>query len=327
MQDLVPIGTGNSRYLKSVSNFKTLYPTYDSFAAALVAGTLPVDFNGINEAGISQKGTALNKATLLTDAVAAKFGFSSAAVPNDVFSRIRSLFDTKTEFEILSYVGTGTAGKNNPTSVTFSKAPGLIIMLGYRAVADGRWYQTQDLDYDYFYMLPTSAIPTAYTRGMGFGGERNHYIYGKKSAGGKTFSWYSWDPSKGDGTAAEQCNASGCEYYVLGLSTGATSVSGGSGGNGGGDSGGSGSGDSGTTTDTVTITIDGYGTITVEAGTTWLEYIAADGAGSGFYIDSHDDAVRLDDWYVIDHDGNTAWSDSEIVQGIYYLSEEMEGGE
>ena len=275
----------------------------------------------------TQVGDPLNKATLLTDAVAAKFGLSSAAVPNDVFSKIRSLFDTKTEFEIISYVGTGTAGKSNPTSVTFSKAPSLIIMLGYKYGNSGRWYQVFDSDGDFFTMLPTAAIPTEYTRGMGFGRERNYYIYGKKSADGKTFSWYSWDPSKGDGTAEEQCNDTESEYYVLGLSTNATSVSGGNGGNSGGNSGNGGGGnDSGTTTDTITATIDDYGTITVEAGTTWLEYIAADGASSGFYIDSHDDAVRLDDWYVIDPDGNTAWSDSEIVQGIYYLSEEMGGG-
>ena len=85
MQDFIPIGTGNSRYLKSVENFKTLYPTYDAFAAALVAGTLPVDFNGINEAGVVQKGMALNKYNLLKDATAALFGLDGSAVPDDVF--------------------------------------------------------------------------------------------------------------------------------------------------------------------------------------------------------------------------------------------------
>ena len=59
MKDFVPLGTGNSRFLKSVANFLTLYPDYASFAAALVAGTLPVDFNGINTAGVAQSGTPL----------------------------------------------------------------------------------------------------------------------------------------------------------------------------------------------------------------------------------------------------------------------------
>lgn len=86
MQDLVPIGTGNSRYLKSVENFKMLYPTYDNFVAALVDGTLPVDFNGINMSGIAQIGTALNKANLLTDDTAALFGLGADVVPNDVLA-------------------------------------------------------------------------------------------------------------------------------------------------------------------------------------------------------------------------------------------------
>jgi hypothetical protein len=71
MKDFVPKGTGNSRFLKSVSNFLSLYPDYPRFAQALIAGTLPVDFNGINSEGVQQMGTGLNKATLLTDATAA----------------------------------------------------------------------------------------------------------------------------------------------------------------------------------------------------------------------------------------------------------------
>lgn len=86
MQDFVPNGTGNSRYLKSVENFKMLYPTYDNFVAALVDGTLPVDFNGINMSGIAQIGTALNKANLLTDDTAALFGLDTSAVPNDALA-------------------------------------------------------------------------------------------------------------------------------------------------------------------------------------------------------------------------------------------------
>lgn len=67
MQDGIIKGVGNSRFLKSVPAFLTLYPTYEAFAEALIAGTLPVDLNGINEAGWTQLGTALNKANLLSD--------------------------------------------------------------------------------------------------------------------------------------------------------------------------------------------------------------------------------------------------------------------
>lgn len=70
MRDTVLKGTGDSRYLKSVEDFKIRYPTYDDFVAALVAGSLPIDLNGVNAAGMDQVGTPLNKANLLSDETA-----------------------------------------------------------------------------------------------------------------------------------------------------------------------------------------------------------------------------------------------------------------
>lgn len=83
MKDLVPKGTGNSRFLRSVSNFLSLYPNYEAFVAALVNGTLPVDFAGINTNGVTQVGTALTKANLLTDATATALGLSGDPTVND----------------------------------------------------------------------------------------------------------------------------------------------------------------------------------------------------------------------------------------------------
>lgn len=84
MKDTVIKGTGNSRFLKSVENFKSLYPTYDAFVEALAAGTLPIDFNGVNPDGITQLGTPLSMSSLLKHATAAVFGFGEEAVPDDV---------------------------------------------------------------------------------------------------------------------------------------------------------------------------------------------------------------------------------------------------
>ena len=246
------------------------------------------------------------------------YGLNDGATPRDAFSTIHNRLLTKLGIEIVSYAGTGAAGKDNPNSVTFSTPPSVVIMLGYRDITTGRWYQTKDIDdYDYFYMLPAAIVPTTYTRGFGFGQERNYYVYGKKSSDGKTFSWYSYDSTKGAGAPGEQCNESGYEYYIMGLATGLTS---GTAGNGG-------SSNSGATAGTFSIIIDDYGNLTIRDGMTWLEYIAADGASTGFYIDG-DDCVRLDDWYVIGPDGSTAYSSDKIVEGgSYYLSAEMEGGE
>lgn len=81
MKDYVIKGNGNSRYLKSSLEGIT---TWEQFRAALAAGTLPVDLNGINPEGFQQLGDPLNKVTLLKDATAAKFGKDTGAVPDDV---------------------------------------------------------------------------------------------------------------------------------------------------------------------------------------------------------------------------------------------------
>jgi len=90
MHDGIINGTGNSRYLKSVADFLTLYPSYEDFAAALIAGTLPVDFNGINQTGWAQLPTVLNKENLLSDATAALFGGGASSTVDDIFENIGS---------------------------------------------------------------------------------------------------------------------------------------------------------------------------------------------------------------------------------------------
>lgn len=88
MKDAIALGTGNSRYLKSVSGFLSLYPTYESFVAALVAGTLPIDLNGRNPDGWAQLGTDLDKAHLLTDATAALMDLGAEATVNDALATL-----------------------------------------------------------------------------------------------------------------------------------------------------------------------------------------------------------------------------------------------
>lgn len=86
LQDAIALGTGNSRYLRTIAGFLQQYPTYEDFAAALVAGTLPIDLNGINPDGWAQQGTPLDKANLLTDATAALVDLGPEATPNDMLA-------------------------------------------------------------------------------------------------------------------------------------------------------------------------------------------------------------------------------------------------
>lgn len=105
MKDTVLLGNGNSRYLKSVSNFLSLYPTYNDFVAAIVAGTLPVDFNGVNAAGCAQVGTSLSKANLLTDATATALGLSgNDPTVNDALSALagRTAADKRAFYAVCS---------------------------------------------------------------------------------------------------------------------------------------------------------------------------------------------------------------------------------
>ena len=88
MKDGIIKATGNSRYLKSVANFLTLYPDYASFVEALVAGTLPIDLNGLNDAGWDQKPTYLNKANLLDDTTASKLGLTGDPTVNQALAGI-----------------------------------------------------------------------------------------------------------------------------------------------------------------------------------------------------------------------------------------------
>lgn len=128
MTDGIIKGTGNSRFLKSVPDILTRYPTYESFAAALRDGTLPIDLNGINELGWQVLATALNKANLLSDTTAALFGKSSEATINDVLYSLGQNFADWVKIETGRYTGTGKYGISNPNSLTFSFPAKLLII-------------------------------------------------------------------------------------------------------------------------------------------------------------------------------------------------------
>ena len=91
MYDSVPKGEGNSRFLKSVSDFMEKYPTYQDFAAALVAGTMPVDI-GLNADGWLVLGMALAKMNLLRDETGEALGLEDPpnSTVDDAFQAVRT---------------------------------------------------------------------------------------------------------------------------------------------------------------------------------------------------------------------------------------------
>ena len=123
MTDTVLRGTGNSRSLRSVPNFLTLYPSYNAFAQALVQGTLPIDLGALNSAGLTRRGTDLNKSNILTDATATGMGLTSSATPNQAFAKLRALIkaaqdDADTALENGISIQTGSYAGNGEKTLT-----------------------------------------------------------------------------------------------------------------------------------------------------------------------------------------------------------------
>ena len=192
MQDGIIKGTGNSRYLKSISNFLTQYPTYQDFVAALVAGTLPIDLNGINETGWDQLGTALNKANLLSDETAAALGLPNTAVPDDAFmvaSKVLQAGNCKIEYG--SYTGTGNYSSAHKNSLTFSGQPLFVVVMGNNQGAIVIMLRN----------IPLTPFLISYNS------NENVYVLWDTS---NSVSWSA-------NSANSQMNARGAKYYYIGL--------------------------------------------------------------------------------------------------------------
>lgn len=200
MQNGIIKGTGNSRYLKTVANFLALYPTYEDFAQAFIAGTLPVDLNGINTTGWQNVGDALNKENLLKDATAALYGLDATAVPDDVLSKLSAaafLNAAKTAFTDVSgnniltipgtakiatgsYTGTGTYGSSNPCTLRFNFSPKIVFIFSKSGRTMSGYY-TGD-----FAILVYNC-----SRGVSFSGGNGTSTYGLMVTWqGTTCSWY-----------------------------------------------------------------------------------------------------------------------------------------
>lgn len=114
-----------------------------------------------------------------------------------------------------SYVGTGKSGESNPNQITLAEPFKLLCIYG-RQYTDS--YESIDASGSgsVSNIIPSSIIPTEYTRGFGFFYSNNSRdSYGKKSADGKTFSWYfRLSPT---GAADVQFNTSGVVYHYYAI--------------------------------------------------------------------------------------------------------------
>lgn len=131
MKDTIIKGTGNSRSIKGPT---TLPLAWEDARAQLISSGWPVDIGAINAAGCQQVGDALNKANLLKDATAALYGLESTAVPDNVFSLIKTLIDNaNASIEKKTATGyyIGTGGKNRTIPLPFTPKAVLVLQYGY----------------------------------------------------------------------------------------------------------------------------------------------------------------------------------------------------
>lgn len=114
-----------------------------------------------------------------------------------------------------SYVGTGKTGKSNPNQITLAEPFKILCIYGMQRPDS---YQSIDNSGNgsTSVIIPGSIIPTEYTSGFGFFYSNNSRdSYGKKSADGKTFSWY-YDYTPSD-AANVQLNLSQVVYHYYAI--------------------------------------------------------------------------------------------------------------
>lgn len=205
MNDGIIKGDGTSRKMKA-----TLPATYEEFKQAVAAGeqTLDVVFNA---PGWEQQPTFLNKQNLLQDVTAAILGMGSDAVPDDAFSKLIELANSKCKIETGNYKGTGTAGIDNPNSLTFSSPPKFIIF-GITDNAPSNSGPSYSMAFMPCYAL-TSEYPSrgnCYTHLERYNVNSGNLYFAKVD--GNTVYWY-----HNGGSDTEQLNLNSRVYYYFAI--------------------------------------------------------------------------------------------------------------
>lgn len=158
----------------------------------------------------TQTGDALNKANLLPDDVATALGLSGNPQVKDGLIALNVLANSKAKIEFGSYVGTGVSGSNNPNSLTFERAPRLLVFYAAwtksTSISTLRWLISNAGT-----LVDTTWLTTSYVKNAPPYYTTGDAMYSKKSADGKTISWYN-SGSVGSGT---QLNDADKTYYYF----------------------------------------------------------------------------------------------------------------
>lgn len=137
-----------------------------------------------------------------------------AAIPAGTTIEYLGKLGDKARVQVVSYVGTGTYGADNPCSLTFDFAPKVVMFIDYvytDGTSRGNHY-INNYSNIYYEMsrLSTEKLTGAYAQNNGLG-SYGPQLYGKKTNGGKTITWYAQSGSD------YQANSAGYIYTYLGI--------------------------------------------------------------------------------------------------------------
>lgn len=126
---------------------------------------------------------------------------------------------------VVKYIGTGTYGSANPVEVTFPFAPRYVMIHGYRSGTQSPSVIYTNLfnsgsSVVYNHPLDTGLLTTSYQAQLAPSMMSDYptYSYGKKSADGRTISWYCTQTQNSSSYPGKyQRNEKGLEYICIGI--------------------------------------------------------------------------------------------------------------
>ena len=179
--------------------------------SALQTRVQPINLGGTGASEANQARQNLGAAAV-KEMTKAEYDALSAIDPT-IFYALTDVEADGVKIEVGSYVGTGTYGESNPCSITASGEIIAILCLG--SVEAGTYY-TEFLSPASPHQIKNMVannLTTSYVACRGFfspqANEGSTSAYGKKSADGKTFSWYCVNSNR------YQLNYTGTTYYFL----------------------------------------------------------------------------------------------------------------
>ena len=137
MRDMIPKGTGNSRFLKSSIPEGV---TWEQFITLWRSGKFPVDFAGLNKDGIQILGSAYSKGNVLPDIVCSALGISTTSEPKDAFLALKEKIESERndilgKFIFGTYIGTSeyVLGEGYPEpsqNINLGRSPTFLMVWG-----------------------------------------------------------------------------------------------------------------------------------------------------------------------------------------------------